>query len=208
MTVTNTWTASRSGAGEIERIELRENGSPLSFRRCFDLLRNNEEFARWYTGLLNESRFAAYFWENPPLDRTTIDAGVEFVLVDAPMLERVPPDAAPFRSYFGNGAIAVFRNLGGDAILIAPPPDDSSPGHAHLAAFLRTAPRPRVQSFWRTIAGTVVESVTDEPLWLSTAGLGVAWLHVRLDTSPKYYQHGPYRRRPARNQRSVGEPDS
>jgi hypothetical protein len=35
-----------------------------------------------------------------------------------------------------------------------------------------------------------------QPVWLSTAGAGVAWLHVRLDDRPKYYGHGPYRQRP------------
>ncbi len=34
------------------------------------------------------------------------------------------------------------------------------------------------------------------PVWLSTAGAGVSWLHVRLDTRPKYYHHGPYRQPP------------
>jgi hypothetical protein len=29
-------------------------------------------------------------------------------------------------------------------------------------------------------------------MWLSTSGLGVAWLHIRLDSTPKYYQHQPY----------------
>ncbi len=31
------------------------------------------------------------------------------------------------------------------------------------------------------------------PLWLSTAGGGVAWLHVRLDSRPKYYGYSPYK---------------
>ena len=32
-----------------------------------------------------------------------------------------------------------------------------------------------------------------QPIWLSTAGMGVPWLHVRLDSRPKYYAFGPYR---------------
>jgi hypothetical protein len=34
---------------------------------------------------------------------------------------------------------------------------------------------------------------TGEPVWLSTNGDGVSWLHVRIDERPKYYTHGPYR---------------
>jgi hypothetical protein len=29
--------------------------------------------------------------------------------------------------------------------------------------------------------------------WVSTSGLGVPWVHVRLDERPKYFQFGPYR---------------
>jgi hypothetical protein len=28
--------------------------------------------------------------------------------------------------------------------------------------------------------------------WISTSGLGVPWVHVRLDSYPKYYQYRPY----------------
>lgn len=34
--------------------------------------------------------------------------------------------------------------------------------------------------------------VGTRPVWLSTAGAGVAWLHVRLDDRPKYYSYRPY----------------
>jgi hypothetical protein len=32
------------------------------------------------------------------------------------------------------------------------------------------------------------------PVWLSTSGLGIYWLHFRLDTVPKYYTYAPYKR--------------
>ena len=32
-----------------------------------------------------------------------------------------------------------------------------------------------------------------KPVWLSTAGAGVSWLHVRLDDRPKYYGYAPFR---------------
>ena len=35
-----------------------------------------------------------------------------------------------------------------------------------------------------------------KPVWLSTAGAGVAWVHVRLDDRPKYYGYDAYRRAP------------
>jgi Family of unknown function (DUF6940) len=32
-----------------------------------------------------------------------------------------------------------------------------------------------------------------KPVWLSPAGAGVSWLHLRLDDQPKYYGYAPYR---------------
>lgn len=32
------------------------------------------------------------------------------------------------------------------------------------------------------------------PIWLNTAGGGVAWLHIRLDHRPKYYRYLPYKK--------------
>ena len=37
----------------------------------------------------------------------------------------------------------------------------------------------------------------DVPVWTSTSGLGVYWLHVRLDSRPKYYQHQPFKKWPS-----------
>jgi hypothetical protein len=43
------------------------------------------------------------------------------------------------------------------------------------------------------VGDAVARRLSSAPLWLSTSGLGVAWLHVRLDERPKYYTHAPYR---------------
>ena len=197
MSSQSTWTAEKSATRSIELVRLFQDGASLTFRQLFALLQDNSDFAAWYTDQLKGSRFPSYFWEHPPLTSTNIDLGAEFVLVNAPMLEDLQPDAAPFRAYFTAGEIATFRNLGGDAMLIAPSPADSSPGYAHLAAFLHEAPASQVLALWRRVGRTVSKSMTDKPIWLSTSGLGVAWLHIRLDSSPKYYQHQPYKIRPA-----------
>jgi hypothetical protein len=40
------------------------------------------------------------------------------------------------------------------------------------------------------------QELDDRPLWVSTSGLGVSWLHLRFDRRPKYYTHAPYRLSP------------
>jgi hypothetical protein len=52
-------------------------------------------------------------------------------------------------------------------------------------------------ALWIEVAEVHDGAMGEEPRWLSTSGLGVFWLHVRLDQRPKYYAHTPYRREEA-----------
>ena len=91
--------------------------------------------------------------------------------------------------------VIVFLNLGGDATLVAPKPAGPAEAYPHLAAFVRRASREQQQRLWCEVGAAVAESIGTDPLWVSTSGLGVYWLHVRLDSRPKYYQFPEYRNR-------------
>ena len=58
----------------------------------------------------------------------------------------------------------------------------------------------QTHNFWIQVAKTFDEQIQkrgeDSPLWLSTCGTGVYWLHVRLDSRPKYYSYQEYKRFP------------
>ena len=107
----------------------------------------------------------------------------------------------------------VFQNLGGDAILIAPtdwkesPSSSSSSCYGHLANFVRGASDEQNVQLWQIVAetlsdrllgssssssATTMTAASSEPVWFSTAGTGVAWLHFRLDSRPKYYLYQPF----------------
>ena len=97
------------------------------------------------------------------------------------------------------GPVVVFENLGRDAVLVAPRPGVDGERCAHLVAFLRTAGSSRRQALWQATARAAREQLVTrptQPLWLSTSGLGVPWLHIRLDVRPKYYTHAPFRAAP------------
>lgn len=88
--------------------------------------------------------------------------------------------------------------------------------YAHLAAFTRSAPPGQQHEFWMQAGRSIQKEwqkrlhgsrasgssgssgwggspAAPAPLWVSTSGLGVSWLHLRLDEAPKYFQHGEYR---------------
>lgn len=165
-----------------------------TFEQVLRQWQEEEAFRAAFMEPLREAPFEAYRWELPALDRARLGQPFECVLVDSPeLLDRA--DAQTFARYFSaSESIVTFDNLGGDAHLIVPSPRASLDHYAHLAAFLRGAPSDQCQELWKVIGAVTTTRVSDRPLWLSTAGGGVAWLHVRLDERPKYYHHLPYRR--------------
>jgi hypothetical protein len=185
--------------GRIRRVKIEHDSEPVSYAEVLELWQGDEDgFRALFSSLLAEAPYRAYFWETPPITRSTVARGFEFVLVESPLLAGSAPDPEAFAGPFeaaGTGAdVAAFANLGGDAFLVAPRPRTPDDTYPHLAAFVRTAPTAQRQAFWRAVGAAASDRLSDRPLWLSTNGLGVAWLHVRLDSRPKYYAFEAYRR--------------
>jgi len=77
--------------------------------------------------------------------------------------------------------------------MVVPCPIAEPSAYGHLAAFVRQAPEPQWHALWQTVGAAMTRRIGSRPVWLSTAGAGVSWLHVRLDDRPKYYGYAPYR---------------
>jgi hypothetical protein len=179
------------------RVRTLTGGRPLSFAEAIEHWAGETSFRDWFSQLLLDAPFAAYCWETPPVARSSVDREFEFVLADAPALGRFRADPQPFSEQFarcdpGSSTVA-FPNLGGDAVLVAPLPAGTGSEYSHLGSFLRSAPLSQRHALWQHVGTLIKERLGDDPLWVSTAGLGVSWLHVRLDSHPKYYRFDPYR---------------
>lgn len=167
---------------------------PLTMAALIDLWANDQDFRSFFLMQLETIPFQTYRWEWPPLQRGHNAQGAECVFVNAPGLA-LHPDRETFRDQFAKAThgISVFTSLGKDAVLLAPCPLDSHPDYPHLAAFLRNAPNWQKHALFEQLA-KAIQSIQTYPCWLSTAGGGVSWLHVRLDQRPKYYHYRPYTR--------------
>lgn len=186
------------GAGRRLSQVTRED-EPLHNAAALAALATDASFRAALSSWLANEPFAAFFWELPPLSLERVHEPFEFVVSDAPGLHRVIADTSPFREPLGvAGAdgIAEFENLGGDAWLITPEPRGEQASYAHLASFVRGAPEAQRDALFQRLGEAAQHRLSQRPLWISTSGLGVYWLHVRLDTWPKYYQYGPYKRWP------------
>lgn len=191
------------------------SGNPLTFKNAIHELKVPESS---FPELLNQifkqhvPEGAAVFWECAPVRSSNFESSAfEFVLILAPSLaskiSREGADVTAFEDKFRQNAhasensVITFDNLGKDASLIVPyPPTDRSTiqTYGHLASFIQRGSRAQVANLWKKIGERFEErmrasSATNSWLWLSTSGLGVSWLHIRIDSFPKYYNYQPYK---------------
>ena len=182
---------------QVVKYYFRTGGDIISYACVLDLWRDSRDFRSYFSKILADSPFAAYRWETPPITLSTLNLSFEFVLLDTPWFSTRKTDDATFSDYFtdddANCGIVKFPNIGGDALLVVPSPRTNNSVYGHLAAFVRDAPESQIDALWQMVAQSVLDQVSDKPIWLNTAGGGVPWIHIRLDTYPKYYGHVEYK---------------
>ena len=189
------WTVQREYLELVGTLRLRflAGDDCLSYEGFLRALAKDASFRDVILEEMRAAPFIAFRWETPPLTANNIDQHFECLLHDSPDLD-VRADPTDFEPYFQPGIEVVsFNNLGADALLIVPCPTSTSTNYSHIGAFHRSAPREQLHALWKVVAQTVMERLGPQPLWLSTAGGGVDWLHMRLDDRPKYYRHVPWR---------------
>ncbi|MBA2409109.1 MAG: hypothetical protein H0V62_04860 [Gammaproteobacteria bacterium] len=182
--------------GRVRRITIARDSSPMSYAQVIAGWSTDREFREFYIALLADAPFDAIFWEAPPITRASIGQPYEFVLVESPALATATPDAIAFTAAFAAASddqcVVTFENLGRDTLLVAPCPAGPANVYPHLAAFVRGAPEAQHHELFVTLATAIERTLSDRPLWVSTSGLGVYWLHIRLDSRPKYYTFRRY----------------
>lgn len=190
------WQAKREtiDKNRIQQISLFANQQPVTYGEVIQLWQSDRSFREFFISVLAEAEMPAYFWETPPISQSSCDRAFEFVLIDSDSLADIKPDPRDFQEYFDSatGEVVTFPNLSKDALLVVPCPIKNIPACTHIAAFVRDAPESQQHSLWQTVGQTIEANLSEQPLWVSTSGLDVSWLHVRLDSQPKNYEFEPY----------------
>ncbi|WDI40272.1 DUF6940 family protein [Bremerella sp. P1] len=179
--------------GRAVCIQISIDGKTLSFEQFAVKLSLDGACQAAFNQTLAESAYEAFRWELPGLTTTTWTQPFECVLVESLELRRSARSSAFEEHFTGDQQVVTFANLRGDATLVVPSPMAEKEAYPHLAAFVREAPAAQQRLLWQAVGETLAKRISEKPVWLSTAGAGVPWLHVRLDDRPKYYSYGPYR---------------
>ena len=184
----------------IERYRIYKNNKPITYEMMMiDLANKNIKLVELFIKLLQDSNFKAYFFETPPVNSENFkEREFEFVLVKAASLENIKPDYEAYSQYFKySNDVATFPNLGKDALLIVPCPQNKNyQNYSHFANYIRHADEKEMHNLIQTVGKEMIKRVDQFGqmyVWLSTSGSGVSWLHIRLDSRPKYYQYTPFR---------------
>lgn len=180
-----------SGAPFLKYQAIYNTGELMTMKQWTNTLLHDYES---FNDILSSCPFEAFFWECAP----TIDGSnrMEFVLVDAPALAqfaRNSPDRIAFQEHFlQQQSVAVFPSLGKDAMLLAPNTRVAQ-AFTDIAVFARHASASQRKDMYQRLSRLLQEHDSKQPLWLSTSGMGIAWMHIRLDSRPKYYTYTPFK---------------
>jgi hypothetical protein len=192
---------------QIIRYSLFDNDIPVTFSQFFEALTNPESgIHRPFFQILKEFPSEAYFWEAAPVTPDSYYVSqYEFIILSSRELAGITADISSFESYINDAkskqeVVANFWNIGRNAMLVAPCPlnvdANSYFQYSHLANFMKNGSYDHLLVFWHRVAvefQKLMKSRHWEKVWISTSGLGVSWLHVRLDQYPKYYNYIPYK---------------
>ena len=188
-----------------QRAKNNAPGQPVSVHEWAQNMLSTDENLSSFLSILQKNSYSAFFFETRPVTAAQLSTKpFEFVLVDAPQLHDFAisqPDSTAFAEHFQRcqtEVACVFPSLNKDATLIAPKPDAQIPltSFAHLAEFSRRASPTMVTATWKLALQTYidkVESQSSQRFWFSTSGMGIAWLHFRVDQRPKYYTYAAFR---------------
>jgi len=193
-----------SDSRHLCKVTISDGDEPINFARAIAGWKTDPDFRQFYFSLIANLPFEAIFWESPPITPNSLDRPYEFVAVNSVGLAKIKPNPSAFKTHFDvaskDESVIAFENLGKDALLIVPCPQDSHRVYPHLAKFLREGSKKQCHELFRKLAEELEKKIerlsvrqNHRPLWINTSGLGVYWLHLRLDSSPKYYTFSPYK---------------
>ena len=173
------------------RFKFKSNDESLLYSEVLELMCNSKDFNTLLRKTILSADFDAVLLELPPISGDS-NPEFQFVVLNAPDLSSVSENKSTFESHFQpDYSVVSFQSGEGGSMLVSPCPINSSTKHQHLAAFLRTASDIQIHDLFVCIGSEVDRWLCtfEEPVWVSTESRGVPWLHVRLDSYPRYYNY-------------------
>ena len=161
----------------------------------------SEVLSQWESGNYPEipkNIKSPYFWRTSVLSNKKDLVYKEEFVEDERLLE-AKEDFKPFEEHLNKNKdekySISFPNLSGDTILVVPIPRKSK-RFTNMFYFMSNASEKQKKELWKKVALESKEFLkTNENIWISTHGLGVNYLHVRICNTPKYYENSKLKKK-------------
>lgn len=160
-----------------------QRGNYMTWEDVINSLTTNiDTFIYKFIQFLINIEYKSYFWE---CDRVIMNKPFRFSIFNSKTLSERTQDNNAFNGIINcskKTQVISFLSLSKDTNLIVPCKKSYVANYTSLATFSRTAPIKQQVEFWKKVGKNIKEGD-----WVSTSGLGVSWLHVRIANRPKYY---------------------
>lgn len=154
----------------------------------------------WHNLLKNviiNTENAGNFMEWPKLTHLSLKNPFHAVFLPSNELAFTIPNPKAF-NMDNQEKVIVIKNLSRDTMLVIPDLN-SSKNFAHLTTFMievdEREDKELIEQYWKAVGETIkteIEKNGKNGTWVSTSGLGIPWLHMRISQSPKYYHYKEY----------------
>jgi len=185
---------------EYQMYRLCINNKWLNWSDIFVLANSNDNFVSTLVQILQSNPFAEYYLEFKPTSFDDMKSTIfEFVIIKTSgfALEADMKKFGEKKLNTNSNFIQIFPNPSKNAVLICPCYNHNYPinSYINIGKFMSSANFQQKNIIIKSAFETYyyeLNKLTNKKLWLSTHGKGVAWLHIRIDQSPKYISWNQY----------------
>lgn len=150
-----------------------------------------QKINEWKNGINLPKINKNIMFETSPIDFTKKDWGFykEKQIITTSLNSNTLADIKPFKEYLKKNKFVVFDNLDKKCRLVCPPNDGNN--YSHIHNFYIHANNTLIKALWKNVAievEKIYKTNKIKKIWVSTHGLGINWLHIRICNTPKYYK--------------------
>jgi hypothetical protein len=174
-------------------IVFTNSGKEMTFRELFFFMKDQPvKFHLLLKEAVLSLDYPAVYLEFPKLSDLKLSTRNTCVIIKAPELVNTRSDPEAF-NIDCKDKVCKIENLSKDAFLIIPNLESTN-DYGHLYKFLMNCnDEQEIRLFWKTSAETIFRQLDIwGNIWISTSGLGIPWLHLRISRTPKYYHFKSY----------------
>ena len=101
------WQIIKKVESKLTKYKITKNNGVITFQEVINLWTNSTVFRQFFSELLKDSPYEAYFWEVKPVTLTSLTNEFEFVLVNSKVLAQITANKSAFSDFFNTQDLVV-----------------------------------------------------------------------------------------------------